>query len=64
MQVEWYAIRFIDRLRPGDKIPEGAYSGEKLEIMLKNRLVRREVIEAPKPTRKKTAAKKATKPTK
>lgn len=60
MAVKWYSNRFIDRLRPGDEIPEGAYTDEHLDQMLKNGIVRREVIDdAPEVKPKKATAKKA-----
>ncbi len=61
MEIKWYATRFIDRLRPGQEIPEGAYDEEQLQQMLRNRMARREVIDdAPAPApRKKSAAKKS-----
>lgn len=62
MTVKWYARRFIDRLVPGDEIPEGAYTEEHLKQMLANRMVRREAVDEPKPTAapsKKAASKKS-----
>lgn len=58
MAVKWYATRFIDKLRPGDEIPEGTYTDEHLQSMLANKMVRREVIDDQEKAPAKKAAKK------
>ena len=57
--IKWFSNRFIDRLRPGAEIPDGAYTEEHLQEMLRLRMVRREVIDDPKPAAKPAAKKKA-----
>ncbi len=59
MTVKWYATRFVDRLVPGQEIPEGTYDDDQLQQMLVNRLARREIIDDPKAAPAKQTAKKA-----